>query len=603
MKNYIHSTLIAALAGAAVLTGCSLDVENKSNVDAKKHLEKLEAVEALRVSMYATIKPIANETALTEWGTDLYTTTKSTTVNDYQGYKFTPEDADVADYYKSCYDLILHANELLAYCQGNTKYEAEAKFMRCLGYYQLTQQFGSVPYVDYYINSSEDNYPRTPLKDIYDKTIAELEGIKDCAELPDNDHNGNVSRRAVKALLAKVCLAAGWDIDTKLENAAHGTYSVEGKSYFEKAAQYAKETIAGQTLTMSFEDKWSPKNEGNAEEIFSVQYDRAGYPGDVLTGGNSRQNTYGSEYGNVTFGGLKNCDANLAPSLKSLYLFDKGDDRFDGTFMTTIYNYTPGQWLTTGYYAYYNATEEAKAKMQIAFKYFPYWTDRSEIDQYIAENKMRFIKGNNPNLGHVALLKKGDMAFWWFNEEGGIDKIDVRDYDDYKRVNAGSVPPVKKFDDPNTDMVNSGNCDYRDIPVFHLSDIYLVAAEAYYMLGDEVTALDYVNAVRDRAHAKHLNSLADYAPNYERQASFGTLTMLDLILDERARELYAETTRWVDLRRTRQLVRYCIAYNDGISSAEQMANTRGEIKWLRPIPAKEIETNTALTSADQNPGY
>ena len=79
--------------------------------------------------------------------------------------------------------------------------------------------------------------------------------------------------------------------------------------------------------------------------------------------------------------------------------------------------------------------------------------------------------------------------------------------------------------------------------------------------------------------------------------------MLDHILDERARELYAETTRWVDLRRTRQLVRYCIAYNDGISSAEQMANTRGEIKWLRPIPAKEIETNTALTSADQNPGY
>ena len=242
MKNYIHSTLIAALAGAAVLTGCSLDVENKSNVDAKKHLEKLEVVEALRVSMYATIKPIVNETALTEWGTDLYTTTKSTTVNDYQGYKFTPEDADVANYYKSCYDLILHANELLAYCQGNTKYEAEAKFMRSLGYYQLTQQFGSVPSVDYYINSSEDNYPRTPLKDIYDKTIAELEGIKDCAELPDNDHNGNVSRRAVKALLAKVCLAAGWDIDTKLENAAHGTYSVEGKSYFEKAAQYAKET-------------------------------------------------------------------------------------------------------------------------------------------------------------------------------------------------------------------------------------------------------------------------------------------------------------------------------------------------------------------------
>lgn len=603
MKRYMNSAFFAAFAGALLLTGCSLDVENKANVDAKKQLEKQEAIEALRVSMYYTIKPIVNETALTEWGTDLYTTTKSTTVNDYQGYKFTPEDADVSSYYTNCYDLILHANELLQYCKGDAKYEAEAKFMRAFGYYQLTQQFGSVPYVDFYIDNSDDNYPRTPLKDIYEKTIKDLEGIKDCAELPETDNQGNISRRAVKALLAKVCLAAGWDLDTKLDDAVHGTYTVTGKSYFEKAAEYAKETIAGQTLTMSFEDKWSPKNEGNAEEIFSVQYDRAGYPGDVLKGGNSRQNTYGSEYGNVTYGGLKNCDANLAPSLKSLYLFEKGDDRYEGTFMTTIYNYTPDQWLTTGYYAYYNASDEAKSKMQIAFKYFPYWTDRSTIDQYIEENKMRFIKGDCPNLGHVALLKKGDMAFWWFNEDGSIQKIDVRDYDDFKRVNAGSVPPVKKFDDPNTDMVSTSGCDYRDIPVLHLSDIYLVAAEAYYMAGDEAAALRYVNDVRSRAHAKYLNSVADYAPNYEHQASFGAITMLDLILDERARELYAETTRWVDLRRTRQLVRYCIAFNDGVSSVENMSNIRGEIKWLRPIPAKEIETNTALSTADQNPGY
>lgn len=603
MKKYISSALFAAFTGAAVLTGCSLDVDNKANIEAGKQLEKAEAIEALRVSMYSTIKPIVNETAITEWGTDLYTTTKSTTVNDYQGYKFTPENSDITSFYSNCNDLIQHANELLQYCKGDAKYEAEAKFMRAFGYYQLTQQFGSVPYNDKFINDANDNYPRTPLKEIYDKTIADLESIVNCDKLPETDHKGNISRRAVKGLLAKVCLAAGWDLETKLDDAEHGTYTKTGDSYFQKAAEYAKQTIAGQQLTMSFEDKWSPKNEGNEEEIFSVQYDRDNYPGDKLKGGNSRQNTYGSEYGNVTFGGLKNCDANLAPSMKSLYLFDKGDDRWEGTFMTTIYNYTPNQWLTTGYYAYYNATDEAKANMQIAFKYFPYWTDRSEIDQYIAQNKMRFIKGDCPNLGHVALLKKGDMAFWWFKEDGSIDKIDVRDYDDFKRVNAGSVPPVKKFDDPNTDMVNEGSCDYRDIPVLHLSDMYLVAAEAYYMCGNEGLALDYVNAVRSRSHAKHLNSINDYTPNYEHPVSFGSLTMLDLILDERARELYAETTRWVDLRRTRQLVRYCLAYNDGVSSVETMSNSRGEIKWLRPIPAKEIETNTALTSADQNPGY
>jgi len=27
------------------------------------------------------------------------------------------------------------------------------------------------------------------------------------------------------------------------------------------------------------------------------------------------------------------------------------------------------------------------------------------------------------------------------------------------------------------------------------------------------------------------------------------------------------------------------------------------VKWLRPIPAEEIETNSALTQSSQNPGY
>ena len=81
------------------------------------------------------------------------------------------------------------------------------------------------------------------------------------------------------------------------------------------------------------------------------------------------------------------------------------------------------------------------------------------------------------------------------------------------------------------------------------------------------------------------------------------MTPLDVVLDERARELYAETTRWMDLRRTRQLVRYNVAFNPNVSSVADMANVDGEIKWLRPIPAAEIETNTGISQADQNPGY
>ena len=61
--------------------------------------------------------------------------------------------------------------------------------------------------------------------------------------------------------------------------------------------------------------------------------------------------------------------------------------------------------------------------------------------------------------------------------------------------------------------------------------------------------------------------------------------------------------RWEELRRTKQLVRYNIAFNDYISSAADMSNNKGEIKWLRPIPADAINGNYGLTLEDQNPGY
>ena len=603
MKRYISLPFLASLGCAFLLTGCSLDVENKANVEAGERLSTDDGIAALRTYMYSSIKPLANETNLTEWGTDLYTSARSTNVNDYQAYKFTPETSDISDYYKNAYILINQANAVLKYASKNPTYTAEAKFLRCYGYYLLVQQFGSVPYITEYIDDLNKNYPRTPLKEIYDNVIAELESIQSSTYLPDEDHKGNVSKRAVKALLSKVCLAAGWDLGTTLANAEKGTYTVEDKSYFNKAVEYATATIAGQQLTMSFEAKWSPKNEGNAEEIFSVQYDRDTYPGDLLTGGNSRQNTYGSEYGDPTVSGLKKCNAELAQSVKSLYLFDEGDERFDATFMMTIYNYTPGAWGVTGYYAYYNASEEAQAKLNIAMKYFPYWVDRATIDKYVAENKERFVRGESDALCHVAWVKKTDAAYWWFKENGDIDNVDIRDYDDFKKTNQGAVPPVKKFDDPNTEQVNAGNCCYRDIPMLHLSDIYLVAAEANLMAGNETKALEYVNAVRNRAHAGTINSISDYKPNYEIPASFGSLTLLDLVLDERARELYAETTRWMDLRRTRQLVRYAIAFDEGVSSVSDMSNAQGEIKWLRPIPSSEISTNTGISEADQNPGY
>ena len=123
------------------------------------------------------------------------------------------------------------------------------------------------------------------------------------------------------------------------------------------------------------------------------------------------------------------------------------------------------------------------------------------------------------------------------------------------------------------------------------------------MAGNTATALARVNSVRDRSNAGHLNAFSDYQHEYTVPATFGAITDLDVILDEKAREEYGESGRWLDLRRTRQLVRYNVAFNADVPSVANMSNAQGEIKWYRPIPAEEMGNNTALTDADQNPGY
>ena len=70
---------------------------------------------------------------------------------------------------------------------------------------------------------------------------------------------------------------------------------------------------------------------------------------------------------------------------------------------------------------------------------------------------------------------------------------------------------------------------------------------------------------------------------------------LDFILDERARELTGETTRWFDLTRTHKLVERVQKYNPGGA-----ANVKA-FHELRPIPNNEILLSTG--SMKQNPGY
>lgn len=615
MKLYKYIGLATLVA--MPLTGCSdfLDPDNPSsaNQNADQYFSK--DPNQLRATVYNDLKSIVTNIDLHDQAGDLYINPRGGDDGKYSTFTLTAEDGTVTSYYTNCYKIVQHANALIHYADNGSVLEAEGIFFRATAYYYLTQMFGAVPYIDWYIQDANRDYPRKDVAEIYSTVISQLEELYNTSGLPSTDHTGAASKQAVAALLAKFYLAQGWDCYTTMTNEVAGTYTVsDDKTPFTKAAEWAEKAINGIKLTQSFEDKWDfNKQATNPEEIFSIMYQRDAYPGDVKSGGHSLMYNYMGYYGNCAVVGQKGTSSGGTnnTSLKSLSMWEKGDSRFFTTFMTTLYN-SPldgsglAAWGTDGYLAFYNCSADDLAKKPIACIYYPEYYTATEVLADLAGKTAQTKKFKENAYGinepFAAIVGSEHVYRWKFKEDGTLAAMESIDPMEGLLKNAGAGGLiVRKFDDPNSDIVTSGNC-YRNIPVHHVSEMYLVAAEAYLLAGQTTKSLEKINDVRMRAGLAKLGNFTDYQEPYVTNASF-TLTSLDLILDERAREMYAERTRFFDLRRTKQLVRYNIEFARSISNVSQMQNIEGETKWYRPIPQDEINYNESISAEDQNPGY
>lgn len=615
--SYIIS---AALLSAFSLTSCSdfLEAENKSagGNSADEYFSTTEGAQSMRTAAYYSMKKIFSVTDIYEDGTDLYRPCRGKR-SDFQEYTFNAETSAIQNLYVYCMNLVNYANGMIKY--GGESYTAEASFLRAYGYYILTQQFGRVPLMLNYVNSAETSYPRTSLDEVYAQMISDLEtaisGLPAMSSL-STQKGAEASKEAAQALLAKVYLAAGWDLSTTLTSATAGTYTVSDQSYFQKAADMADQVLASKPITMTFADKWSPSKEtDNAETIFAVQYEKEGNPYGEGNDGHGLQNDFGHYYGSATSQGTKQSGSTKTFTTKSLFLWNEGDERYDGTFMREMYQSPEGNidWSKNGYYAYYNASAAEKEALTYAFYYAPGHVTKADFEAYLTAHQAKFVKGDGINTVH-AYLCQDPVLEYSFNDDGSIKGTPAsKGWLAYIDNGLQLAPCVKKWDDPTTSTTYP-TVGYRDIVTLHSSDICLVAAEAYAAMGNESKALEYVNKVRSRAKATTLSSVSQYSNEveYTVPSSFGSFTILDVVLDEEGRELYAENTRWMALRRTHQLVRYNIAYNDYVEDASAMSNAAGEIKWYRPIPQLELSSNTGMqlsTDADgnitfdQNPGY
>jgi hypothetical protein len=132
----------------------------------------------------------------------------------------------------------------------------------------------------------------------------------------------------------------------------------------------------------------------------------------------------------------------------------------------------------------------------------------------------------------------------------------------------------------------SGMVD-TDFPIFRLADAYLIYAEANIRGGggNAGTALNYLNAIRQRAYGNT-------------SANFAALPPVDAILAERGRELLFEAQRRTDLVRFGLFSggTYLWAWKGGSPGGAAL----GTFRDIYPLPANELIANPNLT---QNPGY
>lgn len=139
---------------------------------------------------------------------------------------------------------------------------------------------------------------------------------------------------------------------------------------------------------------------------------------------------------------------------------------------------------------------------------------------------------------------------------------------------------TRKWDGVDALDVNGGYSE-QDEPYIRLAETYLLLAEAQFDQGDLTGAAATINLLRARAHAPLV------AP---------TDVTLDLILDERSRELLGEEQRRYTLLRTHTLLARTQAYNPIAGPNITPRDT------VFPIPQAVIDANIGHPM-QQNPGY
>ncbi len=420
---------------------------------------------------------------------------------------------------------------------------AEARFLRAHFYFILVQLFGPVHLTLEETEGVQTSATRTPLKDIYDAMIADLDFAIKTLPYPASEY-GRATKPAAQHLLAKVYLAKA-------------TSDAKQSDDYSKAAQLAKSVINDydfELLTDYHKIFEQGAGERNSEVVFAVQ--------------NSK---------NLITAGRVNDDGNSGGNTIHTYFLMKYDDLIgmqrDLANGRPWARFKPTNWV-----------------LETLF-------DRQHDTRYNGFKRVFYCNkaGTYTIMGRQVALNLGDTAIYVPDRDYTDAEMSTLNYRVYPpRLQTERVyPTLTKFLDPERPDMNEMRGS-RDVLIMRLAETYLIAAEALVMSGNTQEAAGYVNTVRRRAAVTGKTEAETQANRVAMEIAPNQLD-LDFILDERSRELLGEMMRWFDLARTGKLYERVKKYNPVAAVNIEKYHA------LRPIPQTQIDRTDS--KFEQNPEY
>lgn len=475
---------------------------------------------------------------------------------------FTDRTAGIVDRWQSGYDLIQRCNHAIAQIQQMELEEekknvfiGEAKFLRALMYFQLTNLYGALPLydesVDINIDYAELKNPRSSVADVMTFIRNDLQFA--IANLPisyEAAHTGRITKGAAYALRGKV----------ELYNENWGA----AISDFEEIVQNKSDNY-GYSLADDYASLFTMEGDNQPEMIFAIQnmggtgFDY-GMPMALYMGTRS---TFGS------------CWNNCMPSTR----FADSYENKDGS---------PFNW--NDHFPNYNEDDAVKRQAMVSTNNNGVLTDVPDTTKLLD-----IYRNRDPRMTQTLIVPYSHYLGWNANAEQDMVLVlatGVNENFGQIRNNRGWMTYVWRKFVPEGDMKGAlTNREHVPInsPLIRYADVLLMLAEAYNENDQLAQAVIELNKVRERSEMPGLNSGNPYLAVADREQ------MRERISHERKVELAGEGWRYFDLKRWEQLEEVSSDFIEksivGDNLITRQYQTRHKI-W--PIPAQEIEINPEL---------